>query len=175
MIKGFMKTFDEVHAITCKGASQVPEGQKDFRPVPEMMTVFDLVFHMFSQEKANMVGCRTGKWPLLKVFRQVDLDKEQLHSMKELVEYGERIHQETVDWVESAEPEDLTRTVEWSLGRTTPEALLLDSLIHLVHHRGQLYAYLRLMGIEPVFVWTGEPLSVAREQLPEMEARESNL
>ncbi|MBI4484064.1 MAG: hypothetical protein HY652_14405 [Acidobacteria bacterium] len=37
---------------------------------------------------------------------------------------------------------------------------------HLVHHRGQLYVYLRLLGIEPVFVWTGEPMPVAREQPP---------
>jgi hypothetical protein len=30
---------------------------------------------------------------------------------------------------------------------------------------GQLYVYLRLLGIQPVFVWTGEPMTVVREKL----------
>jgi uncharacterized damage-inducible protein DinB len=35
----------------------------------------------------------------------------------------------------------------------------------MFHHRGQLYVYLRLMGIEPVFVWTGEPMDVMKAKM----------
>jgi hypothetical protein len=45
-----------------------------------------------------------------------------------------------------------------------PEKLLLSALEHMLHHRGQLYVYLRLMGIEPVFVWSGEPTSVVLQK-----------
>ena len=50
MAAHFAAHFDEVHAITRKAVRQVPEHRKDFRPLPEIFTIFDLAFHMFSQE-----------------------------------------------------------------------------------------------------------------------------
>jgi uncharacterized damage-inducible protein DinB len=164
MVPSFAKQFDEIHTITRKAVRQIPEAQRDFRPVPEMLTAFDLVFHMFSQEKVMLVGCRTGRLEL-KEFRRVEEDKQALRTVGDLARYGEQVHRETQEWLSAASPADLRKSVETFIGPGTPEQLLLSALVHIVHHRGQLYVYLRLMGIEPVFVWSGEPMSVVRGKL----------
>jgi uncharacterized damage-inducible protein DinB len=136
-----------------------------------MMTAFDLVFHMFSQEKVMLVGCRTGKIALQE-FRVVEDDKVRLRTMEDLARYGEAVHRETNQWLALASAVDFARPVETFFGPSTPEQLLWSALEHMFHHRGQLYVYLRLMGIEPVFVWTGAPVEVARAQLAQIAAKE---
>ncbi len=49
------------------------------------MTVFDLVFHMFSQERVMLIGCRTGKLALKEFRRVEDDDKRDLQTMENLV------------------------------------------------------------------------------------------
>jgi uncharacterized damage-inducible protein DinB len=164
MAAHFAAHFNEVHAITCKAVRQVPEHRKDFRPLPEVFTIFDLAFHMFSQEKVMLIGCRKGK-VLWKDFERVEDDRRGLGTIEDLVRYGEAIHQETSRWLAAASREDLEKAVETFCGPSTPEKLLASALEHILHHRGQLYVYLRLMGIEPVFVWTGEPMPLVREKL----------
>ncbi len=171
MMADFAEHFDEVHAITCKAVRQLPDSQRSFRPVPEMMTAFDLIFHMFSQEKVMLIGCRTGK-VALKEFRLVEEDKKALGTIEDLARYGERLHRETSDWLRAAAPAERVKPVETFFGPSTPEKLLLSALEHIFHHRGQLYVYLRLLGIEPVFVWTGEPVRVVREKLSAIAASE---
>ena len=164
MILDFSAHFDEVHAITCKAVRQIPERQRDFRPAPEMMTAFDLVFHMFSQEKVMLGACTSGMLSL-EDFRQVESDKRALQTIEDLARYGEEVHAATSRWIKSASEAELRKTVQTFVGPSTPEKALLSALEHILHHRGQLYAYLRLMGIEPVFVWSGEPMSVVRQKL----------
>ena len=52
----FYRHFDHVHSIAVKAARQVPDDRLDFRPTPEMYTARELVFHMFSQERAMLAG-----------------------------------------------------------------------------------------------------------------------
>jgi len=163
MILDFPVHFDEVHAITCKAVLQIPNQHRDFRPASEMMTAFDLVFHMFSQEKVMLGACTSGTLAL-DDFRQVESDKNALQTIEDLTRYGEEVHKATAQWTRSASKDELTKTVRTFIGPSTPEKLLLSALEHIFHHRGQLYVYLRLMGIEPVFVWSGEPMSAARRK-----------
>ena len=156
--------FDEVHAITCKAVRQIPDARRDFRPVPEMMTVWDLVFHMFSQERVMLAGCRTGKSDMAD-FRAVEQDKGSLHTIEDLARNGERVHQDTRAWMGAVSEQDMAKAVQTFAGPSTPMRLLHSALEHILHHRGQLYVYLRLMDIEPVFVWTGQRMDAVRQQL----------
>lgn len=159
--------FDEVHAITCKAVRQIPDEHRDFRPVPQMMTAFDLIFHMFSQERVMLAGCRTGKLAAAQ-FRAVEEEKNSLRTIEDLARYGEQVHSETRLWVAAACEDEMARRVETFAGPSTPANLLYSALEHICHHRGQLYIYLRLLGIEPVFVWTGQPMAVVRQQFAQM-------
>jgi len=164
MMTNFSVHFDEIHAITCKAVRQIPEERRDFRPALEMMTAFDLVFHMFSQERVMLVGCKIGSLDL-EEFRKVEQDKAPLRSIEDLALYGETVHSETSDWLSRCGSDGIIKPVSTFLGPSTPEKLLYSALEHIVHHRGQLYVYLRLMGMEPVFVWTGEPMSTLRGRM----------
>lgn len=163
MIADFPAHFDGVHAITCKAVRQIPDKQRDFRPASEMMTAFDLVFHMFSQEKVKLGACTGGRLSL-EDFRRVESDKHALQSIEDLARYGEEVHATASRWMRSASEAEVGKTVQTFIGPSTPEKLLLSALEHILHHRGQLYVYLRLMGIEPVFVWSGDPMSVVGKQ-----------
>lgn len=160
----FSAHFNEIHAITCKAVRQIPEERRDFRPDPNMMTAFDLVFHMFSQERVMLVGCKTGRLNL-EEFQKVEQDKAPLRRIEDLARYGETVHLGTSAWLSSCGPDDTIKPVSTFIGPSTPEKLLYSALEHIVHHRGQLYVYLRLMGIEPVFVWSGEPMSIVRARM----------
>lgn len=164
MMTSFSAHFDEIHAIACKAVRQVPEERRDFRPDSKMMTSFDLVFHMFSQERVMLVGCKAGRLDL-EEFRKVEQDKAPLRRIEDLARYGEAVHSETSAWLARCGSDDLIKPVSTFIGPSTPEKLLYSALEHIVHHRGQLYVYLRLMGIEPVFVWTGEPMSTVRARM----------
>jgi uncharacterized damage-inducible protein DinB len=160
----FSSLFDEAHAITCKAVRQVPEMLRDFRPTREMMTAFDLIFHMFSQERAMLAGATSGEL-LLAEFGAVEQDKAILKTIEDLARYGELVHGQTRDWLSMVSEDQFRKTTKTFLGPSTPERLLHSALVHMFHHRGQLYVYLRLMGIEPVFVWTGEPMDIMQARM----------
>ncbi len=160
----FSSLFDDAHAITCKAVRQVPETLRDFRPAHEMMSAFDLIFHMFSQERAMLVGATTGEL-LLVEFATVEQDKKALATIEDLARYGEQVHGQTRDWLSGVPEDQFRKPTKTFVGLSTPERLLHNALVHMCHHRGQLYVYLRLMGIEPVFVWTGEPMDIVRARM----------
>jgi len=162
----FSSLFDEAHAITCKVVRQVPEAHRDFRPMRDMMGAFDLIFHMFSQERAMLVGATRGELRFAE-FATVEHDKENLKTIEDLARYGEKVHAQTRNWLSAASEDDFRKPTKTFLGPSTPERLLNSALVHMFHHRGQLYVYLRLMGIEPVFVWTGESMAVMRARMRE--------
>lgn len=153
----FFEHFDEVHRITCQVVRQIPDQQLDFKPVEPMWNARDLVFHMFSQQKVMLGGCRTGKIEV-QDFVEVKKDKADLKSARDLAQYGEQVHREMDEWVRSCSQEEYQRPIEAFFGHLTPFQALAAAEEHLIHHRGQLYVYLRLMGIEPLFVFTGEPV-----------------
>jgi uncharacterized damage-inducible protein DinB len=118
---------------------------------------------MFSQEKVMLGACTSGRL-LLEDFRQVESDNSTSQTIEDLARYGEEVHAATSRWMRSVSEAELRKKVQTFIGPSTPEKLLLSALEHMFHHRGQLYVYLRLMGIEPVFVWSGEPMSLVRQK-----------
>jgi len=152
----FYRHFDEVHAIAVKSVRQLADDQLDFRPTPETYTARELVFHMFSQERAMLAGCKRGEL-LLEDFKSVYADLPAMKTVDDLARYGERVHAETNEWVTSCSDAAYERPVECFFGPVMPPLHLISGgYDHLIHHRGQLYVYLRLLGIKPVNVFTGE-------------------
>ncbi len=148
MVPGFAEHFDEVHAITCRTVRAFPEDRIWYRPTSEMLSVSDLVFKMFSQEKVLLIGCRTGRLTE-EHFLLIESDTIEIQSLGDLVGYGERVHHDTNLWVKSVSPQELRKSVATFFGTSTPEKLLLMALEHLVYYRGQLWTYLKMLGIRP--------------------------
>jgi uncharacterized damage-inducible protein DinB len=144
----FFGHFDDIHKIARETVSRIPPHKLDFRPTDDMMSARELAFHMFAQEKVLLNGCRKGTIEE-KDFADVDSEIAEMDTPADLVAYGEKIHAATNDWATSASDEEYGRTVKTFFGDTTPFMLISGSMEHVIHHRGQLYVYLRILGVEP--------------------------
>jgi uncharacterized damage-inducible protein DinB len=152
----FYRHFDHVHSIAVKVVRQLPDDRLDFRATPEMYTARELAFHMFSQERAMLAGCRRGEL-VLGDFRAPHADLPAMKTADDLARYGEQVHAETNQWVATCSDDDYQRPVKTFFGHDMPPLHMLSGAYdHVIHHRGQLYVYLRLLGIKPVNVFTGE-------------------
>jgi uncharacterized damage-inducible protein DinB len=144
----FFGHFDDVHGIARKAVAKIPSDKLDFRPTEEMMSVRELCFHMFAQEKVLLSGCAKGTIEE-KDFASVDNEMVEIDTVDDLVRYGEEVHRATNDWVAQASDEEYNKTVRTFFGDVTPFMLISGAMEHMLHHRGQLYVYLRLLGVEP--------------------------
>jgi len=152
----FYRHYNEVYAIAVKAVRQLPNDKLDFRATPEMYTARELVFHMFSQERSMLIGCKRGEL-ILDDFKSVYADLPAMKTVDDLIRYGEQVHLETNEWVTNCSDADYERPVKTFFGPVMPPMHLISGgYDHLIHHRGQLYVYLRLLGIKPVNVFTGE-------------------
>ena len=144
----FFGHFDEVHRVAGEAIKRIPSDQLDFRPTEEMMSIRELCFHMYAQEKVLVSGCSEGRIEE-KDFAEIDNEIVELDSVDDLVRYGEEVHRATNEWVRSASDEEYNKAVKTFFGEVTPFLLISGAMEHMLHHRGQLYTYLRILKIEP--------------------------
>jgi len=81
--------------------------------------------------------------------------------LENVAAFMERMHAETVAMLAPLTPQDLERKGITPQGKPAPAGALLRVMIeHEVHHRGEMYVYLALLGVErpPVFGVTEEEL-----------------
>ena len=79
-----------------------------------------------------------------------------------VIAFMERMHQETVAILERLTPADLERKVASAQGAPITTWKLLRAMIeHEVHHRGEIYVSLALLGVPrpPLFGLTSEELA----------------
>ena len=78
-----------------------------------------------------------------------------------IIAFMERMHQETVAILEGLSDEDLDRKGATPVGAPITAWKLLRAMVeHEIHHRGELYVYLALLGVPrpPLFGVTSEEL-----------------
>ncbi len=150
----FDRIWDQVrqkYGVYLRVVEILPEAQLQTRPIPGMRTPAELVAHVSSGiVRAIMQGIAVGE---VKGEDETALalgfedKKDVLELARECWEEADTVaHQLTEDRLNSM-------IVAW--GSPMPAASLVYILSdELVHHRGQLYAYARILGAEPPFVWS---------------------
>ena len=150
-LMGMLGYFDKVQKVTLKAIKMIPEDKLDFKPTPEVMSVKELIHHMFACERVNAQGAKKGS------ITEEDYKKElgrEFKILQELVSYAEEVHKEANEIVRSLTDEDMKKKVENFFGvEYNPFLCFSDNYDHHWHHRGQLYVYMRLMGIKPPFLY----------------------
>jgi uncharacterized damage-inducible protein DinB len=148
MDQSFIEHFNKTTQVTCKAVAMVPPDKADLKPSPEMMSAKDLAIHIFVGEKGMMSGAMTGEITH-EVFASTAAQAAGM-TMEQIAAWGEKIHAETTEWLAKATPEDLTKPVKTFFGMPmTGQTCVMGSHEHMVHHRGQLYVYMRMMGLTP--------------------------
>lgn len=138
----FVKDWNHTHKQTARAIEAAPQDMFDWKPGDGMFTLRELVTHLPNAEAAIIRTALAG------TMQKVSLGLED-STVEEIVEKFKSSHRELVEEVSSLSLDQLNETVQ-AFGREMPRiALLRGMLEHEIHHRGQLYTYLRLPGVEP--------------------------
>jgi len=154
--KEFLNYFDKVHQRTMKVVRAIPKDQVDWRFREGKFTLGDLVRHIATANRYMFVEVVQGR-----PSSYAGCGKDLAASHDEIVEFAERLHQETVAILSGFTAEDLQRKCLTPDGASITVWKWLRSMIeHEIHHRGQIYIYLSLLETPapPLYGLTSEQL-----------------
>jgi uncharacterized damage-inducible protein DinB len=146
-LDSYIKTWNRVHEQTKRIMTAAPNDKYDWKPCESAMSLGELVNHPWISEwgliEAALTGSFPKEWPA------------PLSDTASALAAFDKAHEEAVAKVMALTPEQLAEDVApFSPERPlTRMAVLKMNLEHEIHHRGQLYTYLRIAGCEipPLF------------------------
>lgn len=151
---GYMwEEFRLINGVTLRVIQALPKDKIDAHPIPNMRTPKELVAHMGTMMKTVTEGVAKGA---------IAADEKAesgagLKSHEDMVRYIQDCWKAADRTVKSLTDAQLQAMVKTPWGMDFPghvcATIVYDE--HL-HHRGQLYAYLRALGVEPPFMWDFE-------------------
>lgn len=137
----FISNWNRIHKDTSRVLRAVPDDKLDWRPKEDMFTMRELVGHI---PQAELVLVRSA---LAGSMQKIPFDLSR--SAKEIACAFDTQHEELAAEVSNLTAEQWREEVEFH-GRRMRRGVLLSFVTeHEIHHRGQLYTYYRLAGIEP--------------------------
>lgn len=137
-----ISTWNRVHKQSLKVMRVVPADRMDWRPSEGMFTLRELVTHLPESELGFARTAIAGST------QKVGLDLST-SSPDEIVSVFEEQHRRLVEEVSNFDEEKMNEEIEIYGKRMRRKILLWSMTEHEIHHRGQLYTYLRLVGVEP--------------------------
>lgn len=160
----FLDYFEGIRARTRRVIECVPAERFDWSPAPERWSFADLVRHLAGIERfmfAENAAGRPSRYP--------GHGRELADGRQAVLDYFDRLHAETVEILRGLSTEELERKCQTPTGISITTWKWLRAMVeHEVHHRGQLYLMLGLLGIEtpPLYGLTSEQVR-ARSLAPE--------
>ncbi len=81
---------------------------------------------------------------------RIDFEKLPIGTLDELFAISEEAHQKFQEFLDKAALEDWTKLTELGFGtlKASPRKMLIQAMLHGVHHRGQLATFLRQQGFK---------------------------
>ncbi|HEX8184088.1 MAG TPA: DinB family protein [Blastocatellia bacterium] len=138
----FVSNWNRIHKQTSRALSAATDDKLDWRPKEGMFTLRELARHIPEAENAIAHSALAGTMQK----SQIDLSNS---SVEEIVGAFDREHEKLVAEVSKLTLDQLNEEVE-AFGRKMRRIVLLWGMTeHEIHHRGQLYTYYHLAGIEP--------------------------
>lgn len=138
------------HGITLRVVDQLSDAQLTSTPIAGMRTPLELVVHFYSGMKQMLeavVSGSLGESVEKSVLEKVKTKAQLLAYMAETWTASNAVAQGLTD----AQIGGLVKT-PW--GEPFPGFAILGFIYdEYLHHRGQLYAFVRTFGIEPVMLW----------------------
>jgi uncharacterized damage-inducible protein DinB len=141
-IERLMRQWERIHAHTAMVMKAAPDDKLEWKPVETVMSLGELLRHLVSAEHFLVTLSLTGQG-------QRPVDDLKRYDVAGLVEAFDQQHQRLTTQVAALNSDQWKETIDFK-GRDMSRLTLLWGLTeHEVHHRGQLFTYLRLLGIEP--------------------------
>lgn len=137
----FIGNWNRIHKDTSRALRAAPDDKLDWRPKEGMFTMRELIGHI---PQAELVLVRSA---LAGSTQKVPFDCSR--SAAEIASAFDSQHEELAGEVSKLTTEQRKEEVEFHGRRLRRGVLLWFVTEHEIHHRGQLYTYYRLAGIEP--------------------------
>lgn len=149
-----MNYFESVHTRTARLLPLIPKDKLEWRPAADKFSFGDLMRHLAAIERYLFVETAMGG-----VSRYPGHSEALAKGFSAVIGYYETLHDESVTLLETLSDADLNAKCQTPAGTSiTVWKWLRAMLEHEVHHRGQLYLMLGLIGVEtpPLFGLTSE-------------------
>ena len=138
------------HGITLRVIDQLNDEQLKSHPIAGMRTPIELLVHMYhgTQQMASTV--LAGAMPE----STEKADVATITNKAQLLAYVNAAWKKANDAAQALTDAQLNALIQTPWGEPFP-GFAIVGFIHdeYLHHRGQLYAYVRVFGIEPVMMW----------------------
>jgi uncharacterized damage-inducible protein DinB len=142
-IERFIRQWDRIHHQTIKVIKTAPGEKFDWRPVESVMTLGELLGHLVDGEHFLVTAALTGAG------ERSPHDLKSCHTADQIVEIFDAQHRGLVEQVSQLDDDQLHEEIELFGRRLKRTTLLWGATEHEIHHRGQLFVYLRILGLEP--------------------------
>ena len=150
----FLDYLDKVHQRTMRVVRCIPPDKLDWSYREGKFTLGDLVRHMAAIERYMFAETVQNK-----PRRYAGCGKELADGYEEVVMFMERLHRESVEIISRLSSEDLNRKCTTPDGGSITVWKWLRAMVeHEIHHRGQIYIYLAMLGVPtpPLYGLTSE-------------------
>lgn len=153
-VGGFLDYWEKIRARTKRVIDCIPRDRFDWTHREGGWTFADLIRHLGAIERwmfAENAKCRPSRYP--------GCGPELAEGPDEVIAYLDEMHAEAVEIFASLTPEELALKCETPGGiRITVWKWLRAMVEHEVHHRGQIYLMLGMLGVEtpPLYGLTAE-------------------
>ena len=155
-IRSFLDYFNKIRERTMRVVACIPPEKVEWRAVDGKFTLGDLARHIAATERNVFVECACGGRN-----RYAGCEREMADGLDEIVRFMERMHGESMDMLAQLSDDQLQQKCQSADGTPITTWKLLRSMVeHEVHHRGELYAYLGVLGVSvpPLYGLTSEQL-----------------
>jgi len=139
----FLQNFEQVRERTMRLVKCIPPDKVEWTCREGDFTIGDLARHIASTERTIFAECACGR-----PSRYKGCGRELADGRDNIVAYMERMHAESMEIFRNMSD------AQWNAKGTSPEGkpvtawrMLRAMLEHEVHHRGQIYVYLGILGV----------------------------
>jgi uncharacterized damage-inducible protein DinB len=127
-----------------KAAESMDEKDYDFKPTPEIFSFKELLFHIINSEAGFTDLIKTGTWTMNK-YPAVNYKNKQ-----EIINLINTAHSISLATLQELSEDQLQKKIKTPWGTEMTTSMLMWGMRdHMIHHRGQLFVYVRLKGIKP--------------------------
>ena len=153
-IRVFLEYWENIRQRTVRVAQVIPRERIEWTHQPGKFTFGDILRHLAGIERymyAENAQCKPSRYP--------GHGREIAEGYDAVFEYLERLHRESTEIFARLTQEDLQKRCTLPSGTTIPVWKWLRAMVeHEVHHRGQIYLSLGILGVKtpPLYGLTSE-------------------
>lgn len=164
-IKSFLLYYEKIRERTNKLIKTVPPDKLDWAYLPGKFTIGDQIRHIAAIERymfAETIAGRNSAYH--------GCGKQLADGYENVLNYFNELHRQSLEIFSSLTDEDLKKKCNTPGNAQIAVWKWLRAMVeHEIHHRGELYIYLNLLGVKtpPLFGLTAEEVEYRSVRMPE--------